>query len=386
MANPTPKPSSQRKTAFLDFHPPQPIEKRSNKFHPYTYTPLASNIKGIFFNSNQCLTPLPKQSNDDINWQIKWMEQLDSVKKEGQAKEEQLKKVIAHKDAEIGKQKTMWKTQADLLKQKADEIEKFKSKCKANDIALKRKSADIARFKLESKAKDEIIDRKTTEAGQYKSKCDELTEIVEQQKANFERLQSVSKARDEIAVQNAAEAQHYKLKCDELVEMVKQKLAESEQFQLQSKARDEIIGTKTAEAEQYKLECKKLAEIVEEKMVEIDRLSKLETKDGICTQNQNTAESNCSATKSPTNYRCPKCSKYFNKKSSLNDHLTETSCAGEKKMDFKCEICDKMFTHRGLVRHLDQFLTNKHTPRGPHAKISTEYIQTLLNSHKSKKK
>lgn len=33
----------------------------------------------------------------------------------------------------------------------------------------------------------------------------------------------------------------------------------------------------------------------------------------------------------PTNYQCRKCSKFFNKKSSLDDHMTETACADEKK-------------------------------------------------------
>lgn len=121
-------------------------------------------------------------------------------------------------------------------------------------------------------------------------------------------------------------------------------------------------------------------------MAEIEQLQlKLEAKDKIVDQKMSERDFDCKVVKPPTNYQCTKCSKYFNKKSSLVDHLTETACAGEKKMDWECVICSKMFTYRGLARHLTQFVINKHAPRGQHAKYDTHYHQTLLNDQKLKK-
>lgn len=88
-----------------------------------------------------------------------------------------------------------------------------------------------------------------------------------------------------------------------------------------------------------------------------------------------------------TNYQCKKCLKFFNKKSSLNDHLNETACAGEKILEWRCEACLKMFTYRGLRVHLAQFVSSnpKHKPRGKHAELTLEQHQKMLDDHKSSK-
>lgn len=395
MANQIPKANGSKKVQFLDFHPHQPtipsLNRKKNE-RPHPYTPLTSNavnkpaivstnIKGILFNPNECLTPLPKQSSDDINWQMSWIEQFDGFKRECRAKEQQLNSVIAHKTAEIGKCKLQL---SELLNQKSDEIEQIELKCTAKDSIMRKKIAELKQLQSETKAKDDIVDRCVAEAQQCKLKCDELDGIVQQQLTEIERLNAVSKVKEETADRCVAEAQQYKLKCDELDGIVQEQLAEIERLRLEMKAKDEITNRCVAEAQQHKLKCDHLNSIVKQKLSEIERLQL-----HLDASQEHSAEGSqldCNATKSPTNYRCSKCFKYFNKKSGLDDHLTETSCAGEKKLDFKCEICEKMFTHRGLVRHLTQFLNDKHTPRGQHAKFDTEHHQTLLNSHKSKKK
>lgn len=394
MANHTPKTNDPKKVKFLPFHPYEPTNNRNKTGRPHSNTPLTSNavnkpvistnIKGTFFDPNKCLTSLPEQSSDETNWKIKWIEQFDGLKREYRAKEEELKKVIAHKNAEIGKQKLKW---SKLLEQKADEIKDYEMKCIAKDDVLRGKVADFRRIRKESKAKDEEINRCAAEVQQFKVKCSELDGTIKEHLDVINRLKWQLKASDERAERSEAEARQYKISYNELHGTIREHAADIKSLKWQLNASNEMVDQKEAQVQHYKSECQKLTEIAEKRLVEIS--SELETEDEVGAQNQNTNQGhklNCSSTKSPTNYQCLICLKYFNKKSSLDDHLTETLCAGEKKLDFNCEICEKMFTHRGLVRHLTQFLNNKHAARGQHAKFDTEYHQKLLNSHKSKKK
>lgn len=173
--------NGSKKTQFLPFHPHQPTmpsikPNKSAKFHPYTSlasntmnksSAIATNIKGIRFHPHRCLQPLPKQSNDGITWQLKWIEQFNDYKKECQGREEELYKELANKNDEFGNLKSMYK-------QKTAEIDEHKL---ASENAVKLKLLEIGRLQSESKAKNEIMDQKVK---QYKSKCEELTEIVHQ--------------------------------------------------------------------------------------------------------------------------------------------------------------------------------------------------------------
>lgn len=87
----------------------------------------------------------------------------------------------------------------------------------------------------------------------------------------------------------------------------------------------------------------------------------------------------------PTNYQCSKCRKFFNKKSSLTDHMTGTACADEKKLDWQCKVCGKWFTFRGLRVHYSQYIKQKHKPNGKHADVSEEDHKTYLETHLSMK-
>lgn len=87
----------------------------------------------------------------------------------------------------------------------------------------------------------------------------------------------------------------------------------------------------------------------------------------------------------PTNYQCHKCQKFFNKKSSLVDHQTETACAGEKILEWRCEVCYKMFTYRGLRVHYAQYIETNHKARGKHAELSPADHRKLLDDHRSSK-
>lgn len=84
----------------------------------------------------------------------------------------------------------------------------------------------------------------------------------------------------------------------------------------------------------------------------------------------------------PINHQCSKCFKVFKKKSSLDDHMSETACAGDKQLDWQCEVCNKMFTYRGLRVHISQYVTQKHAARGEHGKLTNAEHQTLLQKHK----
>lgn len=273
MAHQTNSQHGSKKTQFLSFHPHAPTfpsikPKKIEKFHPYKSSvshstkpsPLIStNIKGMLFHPHQCLTSSPKQSIDDTNWQINWIEQFDKYKKECHDKEEQLKKVVAHKDAEIGEQKSLCKTQSELLKQKTDEIDKCKLNCKAKNIIVKQNLVEIERLQLELKVKSEIAVQKAAETEQYKLKCVAMDEVVK-------HLRFELKAKDESVGQKIAEAEFLKLKCEALAEIEKQKTVEIELLQLEIKAKEVIVDQKTAETEQYKSKCEALAELVKQSL------------------------------------------------------------------------------------------------------------------------
>lgn len=89
--------------------------------------------------------------------------------------------------------------------------------------------------------------------------------------------------------------------------------------------------------------------------------------------------------KTPITYECEKCQKRFNKKSSLNDHQSETACADKKLLEWQCKICDKMFTYRGLRVHYGQFIGKTHSHRGKHGDKSEAYHVQLLEEHKKLK-
>lgn len=205
--------------------------------------------------------------------------------------------------------------------------------------------AEIKWYKAQCEVKDEIIDQKNTEINKLQAMCATNAELVKQKLAEIEWYKAELKAKNAAIDQAADENNKLQAMC------AKKQLAAIERLAAKFTANDDIID-QAAENEFHRFKSKANADTI----------------------------------KPPTNYRCPKCSKYFNKKSSLDDHLTETSCAGEKKLDWKCEICKKMYTYRGLTRHLSQFVTNKHIPRGEHGQFSVEQHQSLLNKHKSQSK
>lgn len=337
-----PKSGDGKSIQYLPFHPPQPTvqklnRKKSEKFHPYpapasnrvnvpASMPIltATNINGILFHPQRYMTPKPQQSNDDVNWQITWIEQFDQYRKQCQTKEDELMKAVAQKNVDIGEYKSKCKIKEEIIERKTIQIIKYKSICEENDEIIKQKMIEIERCQAECKTKNELIERKEADIIKYKSLCEANDETIQQKVAEIEYLKSPLKAKDELISEH-------------------QQAAEIERYQRENKADDELqIAT-----------------------------------------HSDTIKSAQKAAIGPTKYRCPKCSKYFNKKSSLDDHLTETVCAGEKKIDYQCEICKQMYTFKGLTRHLTQFITSKHKARGDHGNFDSAYHQILLSKHKS---
>lgn len=74
--------------------------------------------------------------------------------------------------------------------------------------------------------------------------------------------------------------------------------------------------------------------------------------------------------KSPTSkYKCADCVFTTNKKHTFVVHQAEF-CKNPPIKDRKCNYCGKMFTRRALRVHINQFVNNKHKPRGPHSNVS----------------
>lgn len=89
--------------------------------------------------------------------------------------------------------------------------------------------------------------------------------------------------------------------------------------------------------------------------------------------------------KEPKLLRCPDCTYFTTKKSSLDDHREE-SCINKPIKNMQCKICLKFFTYRSLRVHLNQYVSGKHKHRDEHAKYTPEQHKTLLDEHKMLKR
>lgn len=84
-------------------------------------------------------------------------------------------------------------------------------------------------------------------------------------------------------------------------------------------------------------------------------------------------------------YKCDNCTYVTNKKSSYDDHCAEF-CAVKAKKNIKCQVCDELFTYRGLRVHLNHYASGKTKPIGKHAKYSPSQHKSMLEQHKNKNK
>lgn len=74
-------------------------------------------------------------------------------------------------------------------------------------------------------------------------------------------------------------------------------------------------------------------------------------------------------TPSPTikKFKCEECEYATNKSSSFKDHM---QVHNRPEKIFKCAICKKLFTQRGLRLHINNYVRGQHKPTGKHALLS----------------
>lgn len=76
-------------------------------------------------------------------------------------------------------------------------------------------------------------------------------------------------------------------------------------------------------------------------------------------------------------HKCTDCPKTFSKLDGLLVHRAEF-CVNPAIKDRECKFCGKKYTRRALRVHINQYVTNKHKPKGKHSNVSMAEHQVYL--------
>lgn len=306
---------------FLDYHPDAPTVSKAAK--------RTSN--------SQSVPTKLAMKNDDNSWQLKWMMQYDSLRKEFQDR--------LQKSEEISEQKL---SEIEALQNQMKKIPKLEAKIIESEKIIHELKKECKKLQLKVLAGE----NKTTQTDTNIVPIDAYTQT------------EIMKGDQCVQTLEIAEAVNGddNQRVDDTLTM---EIAVSEDFvqKIYSHAQtDEIVNDDQNADDMFTMEIT----VSDDYVRNIHSYAK--TGEFIPKVRQ-------------FKYKCVDCKFATNKKSNFHDHKTE-NCVEKPKKNMKCPICNRSFTYRTLRHHLNYYATGKFKAHGKHATHTPIHHAFLLEQHK----